>query len=139
MSNEDVRKILEETKTIAAVGLSSKEDRPSYGVCRFLRSKGYRIIPVNPRESEVLGGKSYPDLKSVSDAIDMVLVFRRSEAVPEIAREAIDVGAKVLWMQDGSGNEEAAALARAAGLAVVVNDCMMRQYMRFDSEEPIGE
>lgn len=139
MSNEDIRTIFRETKTIAAVGLSSKEDKPSYGVCRFLQSKGYRIIPVNPNEREVLGEKAYADLESVPEPVDTVLVFRRPEAVPEIAREAIDVGAKVLWMQDGSGNEEAAALARAAVLAVVVDDCMMRQYMRLDSEEPIGK
>lgn len=135
MSDEEIRKILQETKTIAAVGLSSKEGKPSNAVCGFLQSKGYRVIPVNPNEEEVLGEKAYADLEAVPEPVDLVLVFRRPEAVPEIAQAAVDIGAKVFWMQDGSGSEVAAALARDAGLTVVVNDCMMRQYMRLETEE----
>jgi predicted CoA-binding protein len=137
ISNQQIRKILQETKTIAAVGLSSKENRPSNGVCKFLRSKGYRVIPVNPNEEEVLGEKSYPALKSLPEPVDMVLVFRRPEVMPEIARAAIDIGAKVFWMQDGAGSEEAAEIVRGAGMTAVVNDCMLRQYMRLDAQMPI--
>ncbi len=138
MTNEEIRTILQETKTIAAVGLSSKAERASNGVSRFLQSKGYRIIPVNPNEQEVLGEKSYPDLKSLPEPVDMVLVFRRPEAVPDIARATVGTGAKVFWMQDGAGNEEAAEIVREAGLDVVVNDCMMRQYMRLDAQKSIS-
>lgn len=137
ISNDEIREILKETKTIAAVGLSSKEGRASNGVCKFLQSKGYRVIPVNPNEKEVLGEKSYANLEAVPEPVDMVLVFRRPEIVPELAQAAVDIGAKTFWMQDGSGSEVAAALARDAGLAVVVNDCAMRQYMRLDAQEPI--
>ncbi|MEA3249738.1 MAG: CoA-binding protein [Patescibacteria group bacterium] len=139
MTNPDIRKILKETKTIAVVGLSSKEERASNAVCKFLQSKGYRVIPVNPNEKEVLGEKSYPDLKSILDPVDMVLVFRRPQVVPEIAQAAVDIGAKFFWMQDGAGNEDAAKMVSEAGLQVVMDDCAMRQYMHLDSQEPIGE
>jgi len=132
-----IREILVNTKTIAAVGLSSKPERASNGVCRFLQSRGYRVIPVNPGESEVLGEQAYPDLDSVPESVDLVLIFRKPGFAPEIVEAAIRIGAKVVWMQDGAGNEDAAERARAAGLTVVVNDCMMRQYARLDAEESI--
>lgn len=134
MSDEHLKAILDQAKVIAAVGLSSKPSRPSYGVCRFLQSKGYRVIPVNPNETEVLGEKAYPDLKSVPERIDLVQIFRNPEAVPAIVEDAIAVGAKVVWMQDGSGNHEAAERGVAAGLKAVVDDCMMRQYRRLKGD-----
>ncbi|MBI4457738.1 CoA-binding protein [Candidatus Uhrbacteria bacterium] len=130
MTDEKIREIFAQTKTIASVGLSSNPARPSFGVCKYLQSKGYRIIPVNPNETEVLGEKSYPDLKSVPEKIDLVQIFRKPEFVPAIVDDAIAVGAKVVWMQDGAGNPDAAARAEAAGTVAVVDDCMMRQHRR---------
>ena len=108
-----VEEQLTNSKTIAVVGLSDNPDRPSYGVSRYMQSQGYRIIPVNPMIEEALGEKSYPDLKSVPEPIDMVDIFRRSELVPPVVDEAIEVGAKYIWMQDGVVHEEAAAKARS--------------------------
>ncbi|HTM68394.1 MAG TPA: CoA-binding protein [Candidatus Binatia bacterium] len=138
MNDADIRKILEEARVIASVGLSSKPGRPSYGVCAFLKLKGYRIIPVNPNETQVLGETSYPDLLSVPEKVDVVQIFRNPDAVPAIVEEAIKIGAKVVWMQDGAGNEEAAERARKAGLVAVVDDCMMREYRRLDADLPIS-
>ncbi len=138
MNDADIRKILEGTKVIASVGLSSKPDRPSYGVCAFLRLKGYRVIPVNPNEEQVFGEKSYPDLGSIPEKVDVVQIFRKSEAVPAIVEEAIRIGAKVVWMQDGAGNPDAAKRAEDAGLVAVVDDCMLREYRRLDGEMPIS-
>ena len=114
-----VEEQLTESKTIAVVGLSLDPQRDSHRVARYLQSRGYRIIPVNPMAEEVLGEKSYPDLKSVPGSIDMVDIFRRPEHVLPVVEEAIQVGARYVWMQDGVVNEEAAELARAAGLPVV--------------------
>lgn len=130
MTDAELKKIFEETKTIASVGLSSNTARPSYNVCRYLQAQGYRIIPVNPNETEVLGEKAYPDLKSVPVKIDLVQVFRKPEAAPAIVEDAIAIGAKTVWMQDGAGNPEAAARAEAAGLKAVVDDCMRRVHAR---------
>jgi len=138
MNDADIRKIFEDTKVIAAVGLSSKPDRPSYGVCAFLKLKGYRIIPVNPNEQQVLGETSYPDLASVPEKVDVVQIFRSPEAVPPIVEDAIKIGAKIVWMQDGAGNPDAAKRAEEAGLVAVVDDCMLRQYRRLDAEMPIS-
>ncbi len=138
MTDEQIREILESTKTIAAVGLSSKPERASNGVCRFLQTYGYRIIPVNPSETEALGEEAYPDLDSLDMPVDLVLVFRKPEFAPEIVEAAIRVGAKVIWMQDGAGNLEAAKRAEEAGLIAVTNDCMMRQYARLDAEQAIS-
>ena len=110
------------SRTIAVVGLSPDQERDSHRVARYLREQGYRIIPVNPMVDEVLGEKSYPDLKSVPEPIDMVDIFRRSEYVPSVVDEAIQVGAKYIWMQDGVINEEAARKALAAGLLVVMDN-----------------
>ncbi len=128
MDDNTIKRILTEYKVIASVGLSSKPERPSFGVCSYLKAHGYRIIPVNPNEQEVLGEKSYPDLDSVPDKIEVVQIFRKPEAVPEIVEAAIRRGAKVVWMQDGAGNSEAARRAEAAGLLAVVDDCMMRRH-----------
>ena len=121
---ESVEEILKQGKTIAVVGLSPNPERDSHRVAKYLQSQGYRIIPVNPMTDQVLGEKSYPDLKSVPETIDVVDIFRKSEDVPPIVNEAIDMGAPVIWMQLGVVNEEAATKARNAGLAVVMDKCM---------------
>ena len=113
---------LRNSKTIAVVGLSDNPDRDSHRVSKYMQSQGYRIIPVNPMIEEVLGEKSYPDLKSVPETIDMVDVFRRSELVPPVVDEAIEVGVKYIWLQDGVINEESKAKAEAAGIPVVMDD-----------------
>jgi predicted CoA-binding protein len=126
---EIIEKIIKDFKTIAVVGLSDKPDRPSYGVAAYLQSKGYRIIPVNPHITEVLGEKSYPDLKSIPDDIDVVDIFRRSEDVPPIVDEAIEIGAKAVWMQEGVIDENAALKASENGLQVVMNRCMLKEHL----------
>ena len=113
---------LRNSKTIAVVGLSNNPERDSFRVTSYMQSQGYRIIPVNPMIEEALGEKSYPDLKSVPEPIDMVDVFRRSEQVPPVVEEAIEVGVKYIWMQDGVINEEAKAKAEAAGIPVIMDD-----------------
>jgi predicted CoA-binding protein len=117
-----VEEQLRNSKTIAVVGLSDNPERPSFGVSRYMQEQGYRIIPVNPMIEEALGEKSYPDLKSIPEPIDMVDIFRRSELVAPVVDEAIEVGAKYIWMQDGVIDEEAAARAEAAGIPVIMND-----------------
>ena len=122
--------VLRAYRTVAVVGLSSNEEKPSHGVARYLQEHGYRIIPVNPTESEVLGEKSYPDLRSVPEPVEIVEVFRRPEDVPPIVEEAIAIGAKAVWMQEGTANVEAARRAREAGLAVVMDRCMRTEHRR---------
>lgn len=126
----NIKNILEESKTVAVVGLSPREERDSHRVAKYLQSQGYRIIPVNPSADEILGERSYPNLTSIPESIDVVDVFRRSEAVPEIVEEAIKVGARTVWMQIGVIHEEAAARAREAGLQVVMDRCMMIEHRR---------
>ena len=116
--------LLSAAKTIAVVGLSSKEHRPSYGVARYLQSAGYRVIPVNPNESEVLGEKCYARLEDIPVKVDIVDVFRRSELVPEVVESAIQIGTHAVWMQEGVVNESAAERARRAGLFVVMDLCI---------------
>lgn len=128
-----IAEILASAKTIAVVGLSKKRFRPSYGVTEYMQRAGYRIIPVNPQESEVLGETCYPDLDAVPDAVDIVDIFRRSEFVPEIVDAAIRKGAKVIWMQEGVVHEEAARRAEAAGLAVVMDRCILKDHRRLAS------
>jgi predicted CoA-binding protein len=128
MSNTS--EILRRSKTIAVVGLSNKRFRPSYGVSEYMQHVGYRIIPVNPAESEVLGEKSYPDLESIPEHIDIVDVFRRSEFVPEVVDAAIKVHANCVWMQEDVVNEDAAAKARAAGLDVVMDRCILKEHRK---------
>jgi predicted CoA-binding protein len=113
---------LSKSRTIAVVGLSPNPERDSYRVSKYMQEQGYRIIPVNPLTDEVLGEKSYPDLKSVPEPIDMVDIFRRSELVAPVVEEAIQVGAKYVWMQDGVVDEESAEKALAAGLLVVMDN-----------------
>src|ERR1700689_5530404 len=115
---DPIGELLASAKTIAVVGLSSKKFRPSYGVAQYLKSAGYRIIPINPNETEVLGEKSYPYLESIpaAEKIDIVDIFRRPEEVSEVVESAIKIGARAVWMQEGVVNELAAARARSAGL-----------------------
>jgi uncharacterized protein len=125
-----IAELLTKSHTIAVVGLSGRRSRPSYGVSEYMQAVGYRIIPVNPRETEVLGEKAYPDLDSVPEPIDIVDIFRRSEYVPEIVDAAIRVGARAVWMQEDVIHEEAAAKACAAGLMVVMDRCILKEHRR---------
>jgi len=129
-SSDVVAQILRGTKTIAVVGLSSNPMRASHEVAEYLKNAGYRIIPVNPNETEVLGEKAYARLEDVPEPVDIVDVFRRAEEVPGVAESAIGIGAKVLWMQLGIENAEAAERARAAGLVVVEDSCLMVEHRR---------
>lgn len=122
--------ILSRYKTIAVVGLSSNPMRPSHEVSEYMQRAGYRIIPVNPNETEVLGERSYARLEDVPEGVDVVNVFRRPEEVPPVVESAIRVGAKVVWMQLGIENEEAAEKARAAGLTVVEDACILIEHRR---------
>ena len=122
--------ILSKYKTIAVVGLSSNPMRPSHEVSEYMQRAGYRIIPVNPNEKEVLGERSYARLEDVPEGVDVVSIFRRTEEVPPVVESAIRVGAKVVWMQLGIENEEAAEKARAAGLAVVEDACILLEHRR---------
>jgi len=132
MKDEDLKEILTGCKTVAVVGISPKEDRPSYIVASYLKSKGYRIIPVRPDGDSILGEKVYHNLMEIPKEIevDVVDVFRRSEDVPPIVDEAIQRGAKVIWMQEGVVHKEAGAKARKAGLKVVMDRCMKRDHQR---------
>jgi predicted CoA-binding protein len=116
--------LLNAAQTIAVVGASSKSDRPSYGVFRRLLAAGYRVIPVNPNEAEVLGQKAYPSLAAIPHKVDLVDVFRRSEETPSLVGEAADIGAKTLWLQSGVYNEQTAEVAKARGLNVVMDACL---------------
>ena len=122
-----IDRILSAAKTVAVVGLSDKPDRPSHVVARYLRGKGYRVIPVNPMIREVLGEKSYASLAEIPGGVDLVDVFRKSETVPAIAEEAIRIGAKYFWMQEGVANEEARTRLAAAGIPVVMDRCVMKE------------
>ena len=119
---DEIDEQLLNSKTIAVVGMSPNPERPSHYVAKYMEEQGYRIIPVNPTVDEVLGHKSYPDLKSIPHPIDMVDIFRRSELVPLVVDEAIEIGAKFIWMQDGVINDAAAEKARSAGLSVVMDN-----------------
>ncbi len=121
-------RILTSARTIAVVGLSADPRRPSHGVARYLQRAGYRIIPVNPNVDEVLGERAYPSLPQIPQPVDVVDVFRRSEFVGPIVDDAIAIKASAVWLQDGVVDEDAAARARASGLDVVMDDCMMRRH-----------
>src|SRR5476649_1859048 len=123
-SDAELKQILTAAKTIAIVGASSNPDKTSYGIMQKLQSVGYRVIPVNPRETEILGERSYPSLADLPERIDIVDVFRRAEDTPAIADEAVAIGAKALWLQAGIVNEDAAARAKAGGLMVVMDVCI---------------
>ena len=120
-------------RNIAVVGISDNPERPSNFVARFLIEHGYNVIPVNPKLEEWGGKKCYPDLLSIQEPVDVVDIFRRPEAIPPIVDEAITIKAKVVWMQQGIVNEDAAACARNAGLVVVMDKCMKIEYNRFKS------
>ena len=132
--DQTMRDILLSAKTIASVGLSSNPEKDSYEVVSYLKDHGYRIIPVNPSATEILGEKAYPGLAAVPGKIDVVQIFRKPEDVPPVVEESIRAGAKVIWMQEGIVNEEAAARARAAGLQVVMNACMKKTHRRLIGE-----
>lgn len=122
--------LLRNAKTIAVVGLSGSRWRPSYGVSEYMQSVGYRIVPVNPHESEVLGEKAFATLDEVPGAVDIVNIFRQPQFVPEIVDAAIRIGAKGVWMQEGVIHEEAAQRARAAGLEVVMDRCILKEHRK---------
>lgn len=127
---ETVKRILDECRTIAVVGLSANPYRPSHGVAEYMQRKGYKVIPVNPNETEVLGEKSYPSLDEVPDTVDLVDIFRRSEEAGAAVDEAIRVGAKAVWLQEGVIDESAARRAQDAGLLVVMDKCWLKEYAR---------
>ena len=129
-SDRAIAELLRSARTIAVVGLSPKPFRASYGVSEFLQSAGYRVIPVNPSVREVLGEKSYARLEDIPEKVDIVDVFRRPEAVAEIVDAAIRIGARAVWMQEGVADENAAARARAAGLLVVMDTCILKEHNR---------
>jgi predicted CoA-binding protein len=131
--NEDIntlRRILRDTKTIAMVGLSANWWRPSFFAAKYLQERGYRVVPVNPQYPEILGEKSYASLRDIPFKVDVVDCFRKSAEIPALAEEAIAIGAKVLWLQLGVINQEAAARAQAAGLEVVMDRCMKIEHGR---------
>lgn len=128
--SNQLKKILLDCKTIAVVGLSANEMRPSYFAAKYMQDHGYRIIPVNPNYEEILGEQCYPDLLSIPEPVDMVDLFQRADRVPPFVEQAIVIRAKVLWMQLGVINEEAAELAREAGLEVVMDRCVKIEYAR---------
>jgi predicted CoA-binding protein len=127
---DPIRELLEQDKTLAVVGLSSKSMRPSHGVADYMQRQGFRIIPVNPHEDSVLGEKCYASLDAVPEAFDVVVIFRRPEFVPEVVEAAIRKGAKVVWMQEGVVHEQAAERARAAGLKVVMDRCILKEHAK---------
>lgn len=129
-SAETIRRILDECRTIAVVGLSSNSWRPSHGVSRYMRTQGYKVIAVNPNETEVFGEKAYPDLFAVPEKVDLVDVFRRSDEAGKAVDQAIAVGAKAVWLQEGVIDGDAAQRALDAGLLVVMDRCWLKEHMR---------
>ena len=129
-SSETIKRILDECRTIAVVGLSSRSTRPSHGVAGYAQRAGYRIIPVNPNETEVLGERCYASLKDVPDQIDLVDVFRRSEEAGTVVDEAIAIGARAVWLQEGVIDHEAAQRALVAGLLVVMDRCWLKEHLK---------
>jgi predicted CoA-binding protein len=137
-TDDEIRKIMRDCKTIAMVGASGNWNRPSYFAMKFLQGKGYRVIPVNPREAaagnDILGEKAVASLKDIDVPFNMVDCFRNADAIPAIADEAIEIGVDVLWLQLGVRNDEAAAKARAAGMTVIQNRCTKIEYGRLSGE-----
>jgi uncharacterized protein len=129
-SEETIKRVLEDCKTIAVVGLSSDPGRPSYGVASYMRRRGYKVIAVNPNETEVFGDKSYAALEDVRDKVDLVDIFRRSSEAGAAVDEAIAVGAKAVWLQEGVIDEAAAQRANDAGLLVVMDRCWLKEHAR---------
>jgi len=129
-AGDRITEALKNSRTIAVVGLSSRRHRPSYGVAEYMQSAGYRIIPVNPNETEVLGEKCYACLEDVPERIHMVNIFRRSEFVPDIVESAIRIGARAVWMQERVIHHEAAERARRAGLFVTMDSCILKEHIK---------
>ncbi len=129
-TDAELAQILTGASTIAMVGASSNPEKASYRIMRQLQKAGYRVIPVNPRETEILGERSYPSLIDIPERVDIVDVFRRAEDTPQIADEAVTIGAKTFWLPEGISNEDAAARARAGGLKVVMNACIGATHAR---------
>jgi predicted CoA-binding protein len=130
-SDDRIREILQKYKKVAVVGLSSDETRPSNVVARCLQGKGFKIIPINPNENEILGEKAYSDLSAIPEKVEIVDIFRRSDQVPPIVDEAIKIGAKVVWMQEGIINHPAALKAAQNGIVVVMDKCMLKECRKF--------
>jgi uncharacterized protein len=126
-----IPELLLKSRVIAVVGLSSKRARPSYGVAEYMQQQGYRIIPVNPNESQVLGEKSYARLEDIPEHVDIVDIFRRSEFVGPLVESAIRIGASAIWMQEGVEDEAAAQKALSAGLTVVMDRCILKEHQRY--------
>jgi len=126
-----ISELLRKSRVIAVVGLSSKRARPSYSVSEYMQKHGYRIIPVNPNESEVLGEKSYARLEDIPEHVDIVDIFRRSEMVAPVVESAIRIGASAVWMQEGVVDQTSARKAKAAGLDVVVDRCILKEHSRY--------
>jgi predicted CoA-binding protein len=132
------RRILKDCRTVAVVGMSPDTERPSHGVFRYLRDEGYRVIPVNPRFPRILGETCYPDLAAIPEKVDVVDIFRRAEDVLPIVDQAIEIGARAVWMQRGIINETAAGRAREAGLEVVMDKCMKIEHLRMRENREQG-
>jgi uncharacterized protein len=130
LAGDPVSEILKTSHTISVVGLSNRRFRPSYGVAEYLQSVGYRIIPVNPNETEILGEKAYARLEDIPERVDIVDIFRRSEFVPEIVESAIRIGARAVWMQESVIHAEAAERARRAGLFVIMDHCILKEHVK---------
>jgi hypothetical protein len=131
MTDQEITALFQNAKTIAVVGLSNNPARPSLGVSRFLQRHGYRIIPVNPNETEVLGEKAYPSVKEIPDPVDIVDIFRRPARVPEVIDDVLQKeGIRCIWMQEGVVNPEAAKKAEDAGLLVVMDRCILKEMAR---------
>jgi uncharacterized protein len=129
-SDEQIVLILKSAQTIAVVGLSGNPEKVSYGVAQYLQGHGYRIIPVNPTAAQILGEPAYADLLAVPHPVDVVQIFRRPEDVPPVVEQAVQIGARVVWMQEGIVNQEAAGAAAGAGLQVVMDRCMRQEHIR---------
>ncbi|MBL8821304.1 MAG: CoA-binding protein [Planctomycetia bacterium] len=130
MNDSDTKQLLQNTRTIAVVGMSDKPHRASHHVAAYMKAQGYRIIPVNPTLTSVLGERCYPTLRDIPEPVDMVDVFRKSDAVPSIVDDAIAIGAKSVWMQEGVIHQDAADQASDAGLLVVMDRCILKEHER---------
>lgn len=134
MADAEIASLLRDCGTIAVVGLTDNPDKASYGVARYLQQCGYKIVPVNPRKSEILGEKCYASLADVPGPVDIVDIFRRSEKVPQVVDQAIANGAKAVWMQAGIVNEESAEKARSCGMKVIMNRCIKIEHRQLKAE-----
>ncbi|UCD95282.1 MAG: CoA-binding protein [Candidatus Zixiibacteriota bacterium] len=132
-SPDEIYRILQNSKTIAVVGLSPDPDRPSNRIANYLQLQGYRVIPVNPGIAEALGEKSYPDLRAIPEPIDIVDIFRRPSAAPQITKAAVEIGARAVWMQEAVVSPEAFRLGEKAGLLMVMDRCMLKEHRRLFS------